>query len=82
MIRFFCVSSSKPPGCEVDVPLVVVRHKVQYPLVTHTPNMLEKVTGELGWEIKSDSFRREIPKFEKKFIQNQVVYFCAQFLKT
>ena len=31
----------------------------KYPLVTHNPNMFKKVTGELSWEIKSVSSRRE-----------------------
>ena len=36
---------------------------VKYPLVTHDPNMLKKVTGELIWENKKCLFRREIEKF-------------------
>ena len=35
-----------------------------YPLVTHDPNMLKKVTGELiNWKIKSVSSRRKRHKF-------------------
>ena len=34
-----------------------------YPLVTHDPNMLKKVTGELSWENYSVSSRREMAKF-------------------
>ena len=35
----------------------------QYPLVTHDPNMLKKVTGELTRKIKSISSRRKIAKY-------------------
>ena len=38
---------------------MVKYNPLQYPLVTHDPNMLKKVTGELIWKIKSVSSRRE-----------------------
>ena len=36
--------------------------------MTHDPNMLKKVTGELSWEIKSVSSRTEIAKFPAEIV--------------
>ena len=30
----------------------MIAREEEYPLVTHDPNMLKKVTGELSWKIK------------------------------
>ena len=45
-----------------------------YPLVTHDPNMLKKVTGELSWEIKLSLPERKYENFrQKQFVQYQVL---------
>ena len=45
----------------------------EYPLVTHDPNMLNKVTEELSWKIKSVSSRREKQNFLPEIVHTIIV---------
>ena len=49
----------------------------KYPLVTHNPNMFKKVTGELSWEIKSVSSRKEIVNFLLEIVHTVSTRLCT-----